>query len=77
MAKEQKSQVRTKVRIVLNIMDEIRDLLPSRPVVVRYKFMPRILLDFNPPLSDEEKNKIRENIAKKFGRRFVVEIWDE
>jgi len=77
MGSEQKSPARTRVRIVLNIMGEIRDLLPSQPTVIRYKFMPRILIDFDPPLTDEEKNKIRENIAKKFGRRFVVEIWDE
>ena len=72
-----KSRKRTHVRICLDVLAEFRDLLPRTPAMIRRKFMPAVHLEFNQPLSDEEKQGLKQAIEKKFGGRYHVEIWDE
>ena len=72
-----KSRKRTHVRICLDVLAELRDLLPRTPAMIRRKFMPAVHLEFNQPLSDEEKQELRQAIERKFGGRYHVEIWDE
>ena len=68
---------RTHVRICLDVLAELRDLLPRTPVMIRRKFIPAVHLEFNQPLSDEEKQELRQAIERKFGGKYHVEIWDE
>ena len=72
-----RSRKRTHVRICLDILAELRDLLPHTPVMIRHKFMPAVHLEFNQPLTDEEKQELKQAIEKKFGGKYHVEIWDE
>ncbi|RLF10767.1 MAG: hypothetical protein DRJ69_02685 [Thermoprotei archaeon] len=65
------------MRICLDVLAELRDLLPRTPVMIRRKFMPAVHLEFNQPLTDEEKQELKQAIKKRFGRRYHVEIWDE
>jgi len=59
------------------MLAELRDLLPRTPVMVRRKFMPAVHLEFNQPLSDEEKQELKQAIKEKIGGKYHVEIWDE
>ena len=77
MASGSRFRRRTHVRIVWDVFDLVRDLLPQQPVVVRRKFMPAVHMEFNAPLDDEQKRQLRQAILKRFGRRLHVEIWDE
>jgi len=45
--------------------------------MIRRKFMPAVHLEFNQPLTDEEKQELKQAIKKKFGGKYHVEIWDE
>ena len=77
MASDSKSHKRTHARICLDVLAELRDLLPRTPVMIRRKFMPAVHLEFNQSLSDEEKQALKQAIKEKFGGKYHVEIWDE
>jgi len=45
--------------------------------MIRRKFIPAVHLEFNQPLTDEEKQELKQAIKKKFGGKYHVEIWEE
>jgi len=55
----------------------VRELMPRTPIVIRRKFMPVLHVEFNDPLTEEEKEQIKRRIQQKHGRRVHVWIWDE
>jgi len=77
MAGGSKSRRRTHVRITWDLYDLVRDMMPRTPVVIRRKFMPSLHVEFNAPLSEEEKKKLKRKIQLTHGKRVHVLVWDE
>ena len=77
MAEGSRSRRRTHVRITWDLYDLVRELMPRTPVVIRRKFMPALHVEFNDPLTEEEKEELKHKIRLQHGRRVHVRIWDE
>ena len=77
MAEGSRSRRRTHVRITWDLYDLVRELMPRTPVVIRRKFMPALHVEFNDPLTEEEKEELKRRIQQIHGRRVHVRIWDE
>jgi len=77
MAEGSKSRRRTHVRITWDLYDLVREVMPRTPVVIRRKFMPSLHVEFNAPLSEEEKEELRQKIRRLHGKRVNVLIWDD
>ena len=77
MAEGSRSRRRTHVRITWDLYDLVREMMPRRPVVIRRKFIPALHIEFNAPLSEEEKRELKRKVQQMHGKRVHVLIWDE
>jgi len=65
------------VRIRPRLFKGLEEIAPRAPNAVIKRSLPCLEMIFNSPLSEEEKEKFEEELRKRYGDDFEVEIRDE